>query len=242
MVQCSCPHLKKYRHVGYNASNKSAILPFTGALEIVTVLETSLEERRMRTYALVFGVISISSLVSPAVADSFPTRRAGLWEATISLNGGGAPQVSKQCVDASTEESLRGLVGQGGPKGMCAVNTVEKVADGYKMHTECSIAGSSMVTDGSFTGDFEREYRGSLVSVMEPAMVGTGRTETTIHAVYKGDCPSDMKPGDISVNGGAVVNATESVAKAQEALEALKNNPELAKAMREMQRAAQGRR
>jgi hypothetical protein len=125
---------------------------------------------------------------------------------------------------------------------MCAVNTVEKVADGYKMHTECAIAGSSIVTDGSFTGDFEREYKGSLVSVMTPAMLGNGRTETTIHAVYKGDCPSDMKPGDISVNGGAVVNATESVAKAQEALEALKNNPDLAKAMREMQKIARERR
>jgi hypothetical protein len=196
----------------------------------------------MSSRALVFAVISISSLVSSAVAESFPTRKAGLWEATVSINGGGAPQVSKQCVDASTEESLRGLVGQGGPKGMCAVNTVEKVSGGYKLHTECSIAGSSMITDGSFTGDFEREYKGTLVSVMNPAMVGTGRTETTIHAVYKGDCPSDMKPGDISVNGGAVVNATESVAKAQAALEALKSDPELAKAMREMQRAAQGRR
>jgi hypothetical protein len=77
---------------------------------------------------------------------------------------------------------------------------------------------------------------------MTPAMLGNGRTETTIHAVYKGDCPSDMKPGDISVNGGAVVNATESVAKAQEALEALKNNPDLAKAMREMQKIARERR
>lgn len=196
----------------------------------------------MRTRELVFAVISVTSLVSSAVAESFPTRKAGLWEATVSINGGGAPQVSKQCVDASTEESLRGLVGQGGPKGLCAVNTVEKVSGGYKLHTECSIAGSSMITDGSFTGDFEREYKGTLVSVMKPAMVGTGRTETTIHAVYKGECPSDMKPGDISVNGGAVVNATESVAKAQAALEALKNDPELANAMREMQRAAQGRR
>lgn len=195
----------------------------------------------MRNRAVVFAVISASSFVSLAVADSLPTRKAGLWETTLSVNGGGAPQVSKQCVDASTEESLRGLVGQGGPKGLCAVNTVEKISGGYKLHTECSIAGSSMVTDGSFMGDFEREYKGSLVSVMKPAMVGTGRTETTIHAVYKGECPSDMKPGDISVNGGAVVNANESVAKAQAALEALRNDPDLAKAMREMQRAAQGR-
>jgi hypothetical protein len=99
-----------------------------------------------------------------------------------------------------------------------------------------------MITDGSFIGDFEREYKGSLVSVMKPAMAGSGRTETTIHAVYKGGCPSDMKPGDISVNGGQVVNATESVAKAQAALEALKNDPEWAEAMQEMKRAAQGRR
>ena len=196
----------------------------------------------MRTYKLVIGGILVGSIVSPVMADSLPARKAGLWEATVSINGGGAPQVSKQCVDASTEESLRGLVGQGGPKGMCAVNTVEKVSGGYKMHTECSIAGSSMITDGSFIGDFEREYKGSLVSVMKPAMAGSGRTETTIHAVYKGGCPSDMKPGDISVNGGQVVNATESVAKAQAALEALKNDPEWAEAMQEMKRAAQGRR
>ncbi len=184
------------------------------------------------------GLVVVTVLVGSAWAESLPTRKAGLWEATISVGGGAGSQVSRQCVDASTEEGLRGLVSQGGPKGMCPVNTVEKTGAGYRLHTECSIAGSSMVSDGTFTGDFEREYRGTMVSEMKPALFGSGRTETTIVAVYKGDCPADMKPGDISVNGGPIVSATESVAKAQAALDALKNNPDLAKAMREMQRAA----
>lgn len=192
----------------------------------------------MRKEALVLGVL-IAGLNGGAVsAETLPTRKAGLWEATITVNGGGRPQVSRQCVDASTEESMRGLVGQGGPKGMCPVNKVERTSTGYSMHTECSIGGSSMVSNGTFTGDFENEYRGSIISEMTPAIMGSGRTETTIVALYKGECPSDMKPGDISVNGGPVVNANESVAKAQAALDALKNNPDLAKAMRQMQQAA----
>lgn len=196
----------------------------------------------MRKKVLVLGIIIAGLQSVPASAETFPTRKAGLWEATISVSGGGVPQVSRQCVDASTEESLRALVGQGGPKGMCPVNKVERTSGGYSMHTECSIGGSSMVSNGTFSGDFESEYRGSIVTEMTPAIMGSGRTETTIVAVYKGECPSDMKPGDISVNGGPVVNANESVAKAQAALDALKNNPELAKAMRQMQQAAKGAR
>jgi hypothetical protein len=154
-----------------------------------------------------------------------PTRAAGLWEQTTSMNGA-PPQVLRLCADPSVESTLPwwGRVAQAGT---CNDVMSQKQPDGsYKFQTRCDMggAGKSAIT-GVGAGDFSTKYEVKVnmitAGAAQPELNGQRQLVNTFER--KGDCPDDWALGDVEVPGGTRMNydpnqVAREIAKAEEAM------------------------
>jgi hypothetical protein len=68
----------------------------------------------------------------------------------------------------------------------------------WRFRTACDAGGGKLVTEGVMRGDFASHY------VLEAARQGAGgASHLTADVKRLGACPSDMKPGDVILPGGA---------------------------------------
>jgi len=149
------------------------------------------------------GIPGLGGGVSP------PTRKPGLWQQTIN-NGSGPPRVTSLCVDASTDQRAP-VLGRQFRRGTCSKYSITRGADGsYVSDSECQTddGGVTVTNHTVATGDFQANY--SVVSdvtregCVDPSR--DGEYKTTITAVYKGDCPANMKPGQIMLADGRIMD------------------------------------
>ena len=194
------------------------------------MLAATVENRAMRDR--LFGVaIVVLCVCSPVLGDPLPKRKPGLWEMVINSADAGRTHTSKQCVDETTDAKLQSMMNNGPGQGACSKNEFTKTSSGFESHAECAIGPSKMTSVGTFTGDFDSAYTGTVVTSFNPPLIGKGSNTVTIAAKWVGACPPDMKPGDIVTDRGKV-DMDKAAAGMKQAQEMMKN-PEFAKMMRD---------
>lgn len=148
---------------------------------------------------------------SPSVPDaSAPRLGSGLWRISTSGDDGGTAM--RVCMDEALQERLSVIGGQIG--GGCEQETAVRTPGGWKTRAVCDLSGMGggrTVVESDVTGDLARSYAARAVSTTTGAAVPhMNRTiSTTTQGVREGDCPADMRPGDVAMEGGPRFNMTE---------------------------------
>jgi len=184
-------------------------------------------------------------LVAYSQDKAAPKRKPGLWEVSVIADGRPMPMGIKQCADETTDAQMMQMSEMQSES--CKVSGFSKTSAGHEFSSECEVAGSKITSKGSFTGDFEKEYRGEIVTTINPPMFGQAGSKSTISAKWLGACPSGMKAGDMQMGNGETINLEQAKQGAKMAAEMMKN-PEIQKAMKnamaggaaELEKAMQG--
>jgi|GEM_PF-441798 len=189
----------------------------------------------MRVAIVAVNLIALTNFVSYALADSLPSRKPGLWEITVSSHVGDTthPTSMKQCTDQATDTKLLQAGSELQGHTNCSKNEFTRTSDGYSIASVCKHAGSTISSEGRFTGDFTAEYSGDMTATFDPPMLGQRSSKTTIRARWLGSCPSDMRPGDTVLSNGLKLNMDQATKSAQQAA-SMMNDPEVARAMKEL--------
>jgi hypothetical protein len=171
-------------------------------------------------------------IISQAAADEKVTikRKPGLWEVSVSADGKSLPGSMKQCADEATDAQMMQMAQ--GQSESCKMGELRKIDSGYEFSSECKMGPSTITSQGVFKGDFETSYTGEVVTKMTPPVFGRGEAKSTIQAKWLGDCPADMKPGDMQTGDGMKIGLDQAKKGAQMAAEMMKN-PEMLKAMKD---------
>lgn len=160
---------------------------------------------RLIVLSLVVAFLSAGGLPQFALADELPPRKAGLWKLSTEVEGmPGASHTLRQCIDAATDKELmnlsRDIATKTGAK--CSKNEIGKVSGKYMHQLDCMMAGSHVVSQTTFSGDFSSSYVATSITTYQPPMMGMTDTRSTVTANYVGPCPADMKPGDVVLPDG----------------------------------------
>ncbi|HEX3919069.1 MAG TPA: DUF3617 family protein [Caulobacteraceae bacterium] len=140
--------------------------------------------------------------IQPTAAAS-PAATPGLWIERVSDRHGS--RVTKLCLDAGAATSLASF--NQSLAGHCSRHDMARAADGsWHFSTSCDMGPAGKVaTEGVMRGDFSNHYvveaRSQTVGAAESAADGPGRVVADVRRA--GDCPSDMKPGDVVMPDGA---------------------------------------
>jgi uncharacterized protein DUF3617 len=161
------------------------------------------------------GALSLIVLFAadfPAFAEGYPSRRAGHWELTLSLeDGSAAPQVIQQCADAESDELLHTFGGLT-IAGTTCMSAQRKDGTNLYVDTVCKVDDKITATlQTVFTGDFNASYtvRATTRVEGEPAAAKTPPRTMLIAAKWLGACKPDQRPGDIVLPGGKRMNVIE---------------------------------
>jgi hypothetical protein len=127
-------------------------------------------------------------------APAGPQMAAGLWRQRVS--GPQGVSVTRYCLDAGAASALASFNQQ--LSGRCPERQMALSSDGaWHFRTACDTAWGKVATEGVMRGDFASHY------VIEAGQQTVrGMTHVTADVKRLGDCPSDMKPGDVILPGG----------------------------------------
>lgn len=155
-----------------------------------------------------------SAPVAAAAPAAPPTRKAGLWEQTMSMPQ--MTQTAKICLDEATETKTKWWsTERHGGKSNCTEESVTPTAGGWTFHSVCNTGdGTKVTSDGTATGDFGSHYKVDVTSVTSgaPMAQANGTHKISIEASWKGPCPAGMKAGDIEMPGGMRISTAGGVA------------------------------
>src|SRR3954451_22842906 len=106
--------------------------------------------------ALLLAVVFVTT--SALAQEQMPSRKAGLWEMTMTFEGRGAPpQTMQQCIDAATDKSMQDM--SAGPRGQsCSKRETKKVGNTIVFDTVCSTDAGTSTSHGVVSGDFNSAY------------------------------------------------------------------------------------
>jgi hypothetical protein len=152
--------------------------------------------------------------------EDYPYRRPGLWEVTSQLST--APEVekiakdlmkgTKICIDRDTDKQLL-QAGQSLVKQLCSKADMKISGRTITVETDCNMlgvqaSGKSVTTIHETTFHTESESRVS--GQAEPM-------RTSQEGRWIGECPSDLKPGDVvMMNGALKLNVKDLAGKASQ--------------------------
>lgn len=132
-----------------------------------------------------------------------PQIASGLWAQRVSDSHGA--RETRYCLDAAAAGALASFDRQLG--GRCTRHQMARAADGsWHFSTACDMgAWGKVATEGVMRGDFASHYQveaqSQTVGASQSSADGPDRIKADVRRV--GDCPKDMKPGDVILPGGA---------------------------------------
>lgn len=163
---------------------------------------------------VLFAILSLATGATAAQALDLPTRKAGLWELTMSFEGRSLPpQVMKQCTDAASDR-LMNMNFSNSNEMNCAKQDVTKTATGLTIDSVCTFAGATTTSHAEMTGSFDSAYTVAVTSKREggPPMPGAkpgAETRMSIAAKWLGPCANGQKPGDVIMANGMSMNVLD---------------------------------
>ncbi|MDP2260333.1 MAG: hypothetical protein Q8J89_11525 [Caulobacter sp.] len=131
----------------------------------------------------------------PAGVDAAPAVKGGLWELTSRTPG--MEGKVRTCFDPAIQ-GQSAVVAQGMDRRNCSRSDWRKTADGHAFDIACERGGRLFVSSGTLTGDLTQTYVMKADSVMSLDGVTRGAKQD-VSGRYMGDCPADMKAGDVLV-------------------------------------------
>lgn len=143
------------------------------------------------------GPSSTAHLAAPG-----PQLSAGLWVEQVSDRHG--VSVTRFCLDSAGAGALAALDRQ--QNSQCSRHDMARAADGsWHFSTACDMgAWGKVATEGVMQGDFTSHYvieaQSQTVGAAQPSVNGPWRVKADVRRA--GDCPKDMKPGDVVLPGG----------------------------------------
>lgn len=131
--------------------------------------------------------LTVLVVSAPALAIGFPTRRDGVWETTMAMNGG-EPMVQKMCFTPEVEKKVQATKAEARPR-----YEVRREGASWIVDSTCTVLGK--VTGGRVvtTGDFTSRIRAEVSS---KDAEGTKST-MTLEARWLRPCGPNEKPGAI---------------------------------------------
>ncbi len=150
----------------------------------------------------------------PAMALDLPTRKAGLWELTMSFGDRKIPaQVVQQCIDAATDKLMNSNFG-GAAQQACSKQDVNRSGATVTVDSVCSFAGATTTSHTVITGSFDSAYTMQVTSQRTggpplPGMGPSGESHMTVAAKWLGLCKAGQRPGDILMANGMKVNVLD---------------------------------
>jgi hypothetical protein len=161
------------------------------------------------------ALIALTALVSTsALALDMPSRKAGLWEISMSFVGHKTPpQVMKQCIDAASDKLMNANVG-GSIQQKCSKQDIERNGSGMTIDSVCNFGGGTTTTHAVMTGSFDSAYTMDVTSKRQggPAVPGlspNGQSHTMISAKWLGPCEAGQRPGDMIMSNGMKINVLD---------------------------------
>jgi hypothetical protein len=155
---------------------------------------------QFRVTLVLFGAVPL------AAQAQMPTRKAGLWETTVSgtssLATEGGAQKIKQCIDAATDRAAMtgGMASQA-----CQQGPIVKTASGYEAEATCKIGAMTSKSKSVISGDFNSKVTIQVTSLISTGSAPARESKTTMEARYLGPCEAGQKPGDIIMPDGKVI-------------------------------------
>jgi hypothetical protein len=157
----------------------------------------------MKHIMMICGV-AISVCTTQAFATEMPKRKSGLWESTMtSAQMQGHKVTSQQCVNAKTDAEMlkKAISNADATSTNCTQNITKRTATGFEMDAVCKQGDGTFKSHMVVTGDFNSRYTMVMTGKLTPPKKGMSNFQSTITARHLGACPSDMKAGDMKVNG-----------------------------------------
>lgn len=157
-------------------------------------------------------------LVLPAAADELPTRKAGLWEIKVQIDGHSLPINSvHQCTDATTDKQMIATFGGTGMHA-CPQKNISSNGDTITVDSVCKVNGGTATTHAVISGDFNAAYTIKVASKHQggrplPHMAPDEETHITMFAKWVGPCGKGQRPGDLIMPGGIRINVKEMAVK-----------------------------
>lgn len=160
--------------------------------------------------AIILAAIALAGCNQlPGFGVSSPHRKPGLWEQTFQGDQSPTPIVTRACFDAASDRQMPVLPRKSRRMSACQKFSVTKTSDGYVIDIACAMPGGASITRHSvISGDFSSRY--TVTSAIDiansPTASRNGHHTATVTDVYKGDCPSDIQPGQVELPNGDVVS------------------------------------
>jgi hypothetical protein len=143
-----------------------------------------------------------SAEVATIPVGSGPQPAPGLWSQAVSDRHG--VRTFRYCLDGPAASALAAFDRQ--LNGRCSRHDMAQAADGtWRFATSCDMGQSGKVaTEGVMRGDFHSHYfvevESQTVEAADGAANGPGRVLADVQRL--GDCPKDMKAGDVILPDG----------------------------------------
>ncbi len=155
--------------------------------------------------------VALAFAVAPDVAGAvdYPTRKAGLWELTMTMAAAGRTMTMSQCTDPSTDKDL---ITNASPnmQQACTRSELQKTATGYASDSTCKFGAMTTTSHSEISGDFNSAYTVAVTGHNTGGPAGMpANTNMTIAAKWVGPCKADQTPGDIVMPGGMKINVKE---------------------------------
>lgn len=146
--------------------------------------------------------------VTRANLKRLPARQPGIWETKVAI--GDVVQTTLICIDEKVDKKVDWMGAQG-TRENCSESSVTRQDDSsLRFASVCDMgARGKVVTSGVARGDFSLRYEaeGTQVTTGADLPITNGERAVKVSAAWKGVCPKDWHPGDMSVPGGIQYNA-----------------------------------
>ena len=160
----------------------------------------------MRLIAPTSILLVICATSAPAA--ELPSRKPGLWEVKMSIEGRNAPaQVIQQCIDATTDQMMQSSAGPFSAA-VCPKREVQMSPNSITIDSACMIGKKTATAHAVVNGSFDSAYTMTVTSQSED--LPGGRMIMTMEAKRLGRCTADQKPGDMIMSNGSTINILEA--------------------------------
>jgi len=146
-----------------------------------------------------------------AHADELPTRKAGLWDIKMQIEGRDLPVSGiQQCTDADTDKLMLSSFGNNGLQA-CPEKHIVSNGNTITIDSVCNVGGGRATTHAVISGDFNAAYTVNVTSKQEGGRAQShlppgGETHITMQAKWVGACAKGQRPGDMIMPGGITMN------------------------------------
>lgn len=204
MPALSAPH----RHSPCAAARPRRAASLRGALRL----------RRGAPLALIAAAALVAIDTSGAIASdqSYPRRRAGLWEVRTVIAQASGLSPTRFCVGEGTDSESSQLDRSVGARGACTLGGFQRAGTSWVAESVCREGRTKVVSRAIASGDFDTEYRIDTVVNYDPPLGGVRREDKeALVARHLGPCEDGQKPGDMVIPGMGTLNMVDGTFRAE---------------------------